>query len=70
MGEFVNVLVERTVCHDEGVCNKNCAYLQAQHPSRGGGYECELFDVRVDDRKRLPQCVAAEQLAKAISCPT
>jgi hypothetical protein len=66
MSEFVTVLVSHTVCHDEGVCNKNCTHLQAQHPARGGGYQCELFDARVDDRNRLPQCVAAEQLAKEV----
>lgn len=62
---FAAVLVERRICYDEQGCNKNCVYLQAQHPVRGGGYVCELFDERVDDRVRLPACVAAEERAKA-----
>lgn len=62
MSDFVKLLVEKTACHDDGVCSKNCTYLQAQY---GGGYECELFYERVDDRQRLPDCVAAEQRGKA-----
>ena len=58
MGDFVKVLVEHSINHDDGFCNKNCTYLQAQY---GGGYQCELFYERTDERVRLPQCVEAEK---------
>ena len=58
MSGFVTVLVEKRVCHDDGVCAKDCTYLMAQYR---GGFECELFGERVDDRRRLNECVSAER---------
>ena len=65
MSDFAKVLVEHSICHDEGVCNKSCYSLSARY---GGGYDCELFGERVDDRVRLPVCVEAEKRhAKEVS---
>lgn len=60
MNDFVKVLVQHTVCHDEGACSKDCNYLDAQYD---GGYVCGLFGERVDDRERLLACVIAGQRA-------